>query len=204
MFIDLLDRLRCPNPHEETWLVAAATRTESRRLLDATLGCPVCGAEFEVRHGIVEFGEATHVTAMRVSDDEAMRAAALLQVRERGLYLLDGGWGSLAASLLGLVSAEFVLIDPPAGVAPSDGINVLVGTGEGWPLADASLQGLAVERGSPVRLEGAVRLLAPHGRFVAPVAAAVPAGLAELARDDRHWVAERVPAVVTLGRADRR
>jgi uncharacterized protein YbaR (Trm112 family) len=204
--VELIDRLRCPNAHEETWLVAAASRTEHRRLIEATLGCPVCDAEFDVHDGRVMFGEvpATRAaTPMPASEDEALRAAALLAVQEGGLYLLDGGWGSLAPALLELQAAQFLLVDPPSDIGADGGLNVLVGTGDRWPLAAATLQGIALDQGSSQRVAGAVRLLAPRGRLVAPAGADVPAGVTELARDDRHWVAEKVADIVTLGRARR-
>lgn len=203
MNVELIDRLRCPNAHEETWLVAAASRTGPRRLIEATLGCPVCNAEFEVRDGAVIFGAARDTAAMPAGEDEAMRAAALLHVQERGLYLLDGGWGSLAPALLALLPADYLLVDPPRDVAADEGISVLVGPGDRWPLAAASLQGIALAAASAARLEGAVRLLKLRGRLVAPVGLPVPAGMHELARDERHWVAEKAADVVTLGRARR-
>ena len=203
MNVELIDRLRCPNEHEETWLVAAASRTAHRRLIDATLGCPVCEAEFDVRDGAVLFGAPRATAAMPAGEDEAMRAAALLHIQERGLYLLDAGWGSLAPALLALLPADYLLVDPPSHVAADEGISVLVGTGDRWPLAAASLQGIALAASSPARLEGAVRLLKLRGRLVAPVSLPVPVGMHELARDARHWVAEKTADVVTLGRAGR-
>ncbi len=201
MFVELIDRLRCPHVHDDTWLVAAATRTEHRRLFDATLACPVCDAEFAVRDGVVLFGEPAISAPMPVTDEDVMRAGALLHVQERGLYLLEGGWGSLAPALLALMPAEYLLVDPPAGIVTDQGIGILAGIGDRWPLAPASVQGLALERATPARLSGAVKVLTPRGRLVAPAGAAVPAGVVELARDERHWVGEKISDVVTLGRA---
>lgn len=183
--------------------MAAATRTENRRLVDATLGCPVCDAEFAVRDGEVIFGERAPSQSMSAGEDEVMRAAALLHVQERGLYALESGWGSLAAALLALMPAEYLLVDPPAGTVAGEGVGILVGIGDRWPLAAASLQGIALERSTPARLAGAVRVLKPRGRLVAPSSAPVPVGVTELARDDRHWVSEKISDVVTLGRARR-
>ena len=201
MFVELIDRLRCPNDHEESWLVAAASRTENRRLIDATLGCPVCDAEFAVRDGIVIFGESAPSAPMPATDDEVMRAAALLHVQERGLYLLDAGWGALVPALLAMMSAQYLLVDPPAGSVADEGVGILNGVGDRWPLAAASLLGIALERATPVRLADAVRVLRPRGRLVAPSSVPVPVGVAELARDERHWVGEKISDVVTLGRA---
>ena len=203
MFVDLIDRLRCPNDHDDSWLVAAASRTENRRLVEAVLGCPVCAAEFAVRDGAVIFGESGPSAPMPATDDEVMRAAALLHVQERGLYLLDAGWGALVPALLAMMSAQYLLVDPPPGIVADEGVGILSGVADRWPLAAASLQGIALERATPARLADAVRVLKPRGRLVAPSSALVPAGVAELARDDRHWVGEKISDVVTLGRANR-
>ena len=204
MFVELIDRLRCPAGHADTWLVAAATRTAQRHLLDATLGCPECGAEYEVRDGEVWFGARVASAPFPVTEDETMRAAALLKLEERGLYLLDGGWSSLADELRALLDVELLLADPPGhGAATPGAPGVLRGIGDRWPLAAASLHGVALDRITPARTDDAVRLLRTGGRLVAPVSAVLPPGVRELARDERHWVAERVGDVIPLRRARR-
>lgn len=210
MHVELIDRLRCPSPHADTWLVAAATRTAHRHLVEATLGCPECKAEFVVRDGELWLGECRDArpaaVSVPVSADDAMRAAALLALEEHGLYLLDGAWGGAARGVQEILDVSLLLADPP----PADGDaaapsaqGTLRGVGDRWPLADASLHGLAIDRVTPARLADAVRTLRPRGRLVAPVAAPLPPGVAELARDDRHWVAEKIADVVPLGRARR-
>ena len=49
----------------------------------------------------------------------------------------------------------------------------------------------------------AVPLLKLGGRLIAPASIAVPAGIRELARDERHWVGEKVGDVIPLARARR-
>jgi hypothetical protein len=215
--VDLIDRLRCTGQHADTWLVAAATRTAQRHLIEATLGCHECGAEFEVRDGDLWFGARVESAPMSVSADETMRAAALLRLEERGLYVLEGGWGSLSAALHQVLDMDIILVDPPAEVSQravaaaaasggsEDGLGqcTLRGVGDRWPIAAAALHGIAIERATSARLSDALRVLRAGGRLVAPATAAVPAGAHELARDDRHWVAEKVGDVVPLGRARR-
>ena len=41
MFIELIDTLRCPTPHDESWLVLAADRMAARHVVEGTVGCPV-------------------------------------------------------------------------------------------------------------------------------------------------------------------
>ena len=57
MFIELLDLLRCINVHEETWLVASLRAISNRFVLDGTLGCPICHAEYRIKKGIADFTE---------------------------------------------------------------------------------------------------------------------------------------------------
>lgn len=204
MFVDLIDRLRCPNDHADTWLVAAASRTVHRHLLDATLGCVECGAEFEIKDGDVWFGTSVEAQGMAVSEEETLRAAALLKLEERGLFLLEGGWASFAHALPQLLDVDILLSDPPAGITEAGvGQGTLRGVGDRWPLAAASLHGLALSRITPARAADAVRVLRPSGRLVAPIDTPLPAGVRELARDDRHWVAEKVGDVIPLARARR-
>jgi len=59
MHIELVDTLRCPSPHEETWLVAAVTRFDGRDIAEGALGCPICRREFPVRFGEVDFVTAS-------------------------------------------------------------------------------------------------------------------------------------------------
>lgn len=217
MHVDLIDRLRCTGEHADTWLVAAAARTEQRHLIEATLGCHACGAEFELRDGELWFGARAESAPMSVSADETMRAAALLKLEERGLYLLEGGWGSMAAALQQVLDVDLILVDPPAEVsaraaaaaAASGGEEDVVGkctlrgVGDRWPIAGAALHGIAIARATGTRLDDALRALRAGGRLVAPADSAVPAGARELARDERHWVAEKVGDVIPLARARR-
>ena len=55
MHVELTEILRCPNAHAESPLVASATRQVERRILQGTLGCPVCGREYPIQDGVVEF-----------------------------------------------------------------------------------------------------------------------------------------------------
>ncbi len=213
MLVDLIDRLRCPNVHADAWLVAAATHMANRHLMEATLGCHECGAEFAVRNGEVWFGEHVEHAPMRVSGDETLRAAALLNLEEHGQYLLEGGWGSLADSLQAMLDITLFLADPPVdeqrGAAgtdasrPTGAHGTLRGVGDRLPLAPSSMHGIALDRTSDARLHDAVRVLRAGGRLLAPAGAMLPAGAYLLARDERHWVAEKRGEVVTLERAAR-
>lgn len=208
MNIELIDRLRCPAVHEDSWLVAAATRTVDRRIVEGTLGCPVCGAEYAIRAGAVWFGgaDAPAVASMAgAGADAPIRLAAMLGLDERGgVYVLDGSWGALLSGLaIAFPDAHFVLLATRDAAGAG---AVLRGTGEGIPLAAGSARGVALERASSALAQAATAALAPKGRLVAPAVSGVPAAFTVLARDNAWWVGERasaapVSALVTPRRA---
>jgi hypothetical protein len=61
------------------------------------------------------------------------------------------------------------------------------------PLGDGDARGVALDGApaAPDDVRAAAEALAAGGRLLAPVASAVPPQVAELARDERWWVAER-------------
>src|SRR5215218_3019294 len=97
MFIELVDALRCPIAHEESWLVAAAARMEYRHIVTGTLGCPVCHAQYPIERGVVDFRrDRGPGTASQATPDErgATRLAALLDLTDGGGFaILLGQWG---------------------------------------------------------------------------------------------------------------
>jgi len=118
MFIELVDSLRCLSPHDETWLVAAASRMDGRHLIDGVLGCPVCRREYAIRDGTAWFSTRQpdaadeNLTMLAADSDpgQVTRTAAL-----RGVAI-DGGGASLAL----LSSAASSLRSRGRLVAPSD------------------------------------------------------------------------------------
>ena len=198
MFIELVDALRCPVPHDESWLVASATHMEARHIVEGTLGCPVCHAEYPVRRGVVDFrrapsGAPRAPTARPRDAAEAMRLAAFLGLADAGGFavLLDG-WGSQAPALRELVETPLILVDPPAGVEGEPGVSVLLTDGP-IPLATGASRGTAIDGDAALRVPEAVRITRAGGRLVGPPGAALPRDVRELARDDTLWVGEKEP-----------
>src|SRR3954452_9680362 len=107
MFIELVDALRCPAGHEERWLVAAPPRMESRHIVDGTLGCPVCKAEYPIRDGVADFRRGAGYVptgAAHPSAESAMRLAAMLDLADsQGYAVLLVTWGSQSAELSAIV-----------------------------------------------------------------------------------------------------
>ena len=194
MFIELVDALRCPVPHEEGWLVAAAVRMEARHIVEGTLGCPICAAEYPIALGVADFRRAGgHLESRPRREDHelAMRLAAQLDLSDaRGFAVLLGEWGAYAADLLGVSDCPLLLIDPSVEIVGAPGISVIRCDGD-LPLAAGAARAMALDVGTAARVTSAVRATRPMGRVVAPVSVAVPADVRELARDTAVWVGER-------------
>ena len=194
MLIELVDVLRCPRPHEETWLVASADRTERRRIVDGTLGCPICRAEYPIRGGVADFagGAASRASpGAEVSPDEAMRLAALLDLTPGpGFALLFGSWGRYAAEITALTPVPLLLVNPPENVGASEGVSVIL-AGDVLPLASGKARAAAIDPALGVPPAVAADTVRARGRIVAPSNAQLIQGTREIARDARAWVAER-------------
>jgi uncharacterized protein YbaR (Trm112 family) len=210
MHIELVDALRCPRPHGDAWLVASIVRMEDRDILEGTLGCPECGAEYPVHDGIVSFdldreGARADERQSPPEPDEAdvMRLAALLDLATPGgVTLLAGAWAMHARTLHDLTSSRMLLLNPPACVDAGWGVYALRAPEGELPLGAATVRAAAVDAAHAVLAPRAALALASGGRLVAPASAPVPDGIRELVRDEEVWVGEREsePRLVGLQR----
>jgi uncharacterized protein YbaR (Trm112 family) len=196
MFVEIVDALRCPRAHEESWLVLAAQRTEDRHVLEGTLGCPVCHATYPIHGGIAEFSE--QMASDRSNGGQARtllpadHLAAMLDLGDAlGFAVLIGAWGTRASELLELLDAPpLLLVDPPADIAMGHGLSGLR-AGAMLPLASGAARAVATDAEDFERVVEAARVTRVGGRLVAPAGARLPEGVRELARDDVVWVGER-------------
>lgn len=198
VFLPLVDSLRCPRPHDETWLVASIDRAAERDIIEGMLGCPACLAEYPIRDGIVYFDEQAPRAAYRApSEEDAYRLAAALDLTEpRMTAVLHGSWGAHAPILSGVSPAQILLINPPAGIVSGDGISIVYANAA--PIARGAASGIAFD--ADVDMPMLVSLivgLRPGGRMLGPVSVAIPEPLVELVRDDDVWVAHVASGVST-------
>lgn len=197
MFVELIDQLRCPRAHEQSWLVASATRTEGRDIVEGVLGCPVCRAEYPITRGVARFrDDAPDRPALPPDEAEAMRLAAFLDLAEpRGYVILSGSLGSHARFMQRLTDVHLLLVDPPTDADMGAGISGVTVAGA-LPLVSRSAHGAALdEHATPALVVSAAEVVRSGGRMVAPVSVAVPPGVAELVRDERVWVGECEPTM---------
>ena len=212
MFIPLVDLLRCVRAHEETWLVASIEKALDRDIVTGTLGCPICLAEYPIRDGIVFFDDdapAAPLPELAPTEYDAVRVAAALDLTDpRMTALLHAGWGAFAPIMRGLTPAQLLLVNPPQGITSGDGVSI-VRSSIVAPLARGSIAGVAVgDRPAESMLASLVSSLKAGGRMLGSGRLAIPPGLAELARDEEVWVAQREAsaaesAPVTLTRRSR-
>ena len=212
MFIELIDLLRCIRPHDETWLVASFNKVNNRFVEEARLGCPSCSAEYWIRGGVADFsGEVIlpecddeRKAASHRREELATRAGAYLEATEPGATVVLGGlWAYAAQELSEMAEVRVIAINAPGEVKESETVG-LVRVGSEIPLAAGSVLGVAVDAWFPANIvESAVRVVRPGGRIVGPAATKAPSGFSILAHDDKYWIAQKAPEVVTISRASR-
>lgn len=207
MYTELVDTLRCPNGHEESWLVAAAYRTAGRHIMSGALGCPVCRTQYPIEDGIADFtavvpvptaGVTSPVARDAADDGElALKLAALLDLTDpNGYVALLGPWTRVAHALRAVVPVSVLVVNPPDDVLIGDGVSavragrvpVLAGSARGVALHSA---GAAPAGEVDGLLASSLRAVRPGGRVVGDRSLAPPPDVTLLAEDDAHWVATR-------------
>jgi uncharacterized protein YbaR (Trm112 family) len=212
VFIELLDLLRCPRPHEDTWLVASFQEVSNRFVATGTLGCPICGVRYPIAGGVADFTggitspscDAQRAAASHRREELATRAGAFLDATEPGATIVLGGvWAYAAEALVELSEARVVALNPPDGVTETPGV-ALVRVAADIPLSAESCRGAAFDAWFNAGIvDSAVRVVRQGGRVVGPAALPPPGDLLVLAHDEDYWVAQKAPAVIPLRRASR-
>lgn len=205
MFIELIDLLRCPVDHEDSWLVAAFTKMNGRFVVEGKLGCHICSATYPIVDGVAMFADADgDTTTGSVSADDVIRTAALLGLTQPGaLVVLEREAASLARGIAQMTECRIIAINANIEVEESERVGLLVSDAR-MPIARGSVDGLVLTSDEAGFAE-AGRILRPGGRVVAPASAEIGGEFREIARDERSVVAELVGPLVTLtGKSTRR
>ena len=205
MFIELIDLLRCPEPHRESSLVAAFSEMRERFVIEARLGCPECGASYAISAGVADFtgqrapdrflaDDRLTSPGDEADDEEAgYRTAAMLGLSRPGsLVVLDEYLHESAARVAMIAEAQVIVVNPSVAVEDTERVAVVLSR-DRVPLGIASADAVASSR----IVEGA-RLLRSGGRLVAPAATHLGTQFVELARDDAWVVAERVSELIPI------
>ena len=146
MFIELTDHLRCPNQHDESFLVLLPDQMEDRSVRTGHLGCPVCGRTFQLSDGVLDTGDAPPIVAGSNSVLDADTLTTLVGLSGPGGYLTLVGaagapWSEVAALNPGVA---LVAVNPPASMADDPGISV-IRSGR-LPLKTGSMRGVVLSR----------------------------------------------------------
>jgi uncharacterized protein YbaR (Trm112 family) len=201
MHIELIDLLRCPKDHEETWLVAALNAIEDRIVIKAKLGCPVCGSSYFISRGIADLRtNQADITAepADANSNVAVRIAALLNLTRPGsLAILQGKYASDASDISEMTNARVIALNSSARVDDSELVASVLSE-QRIPFATASVDGLALD--DIELLPDAARVLRPGGRLIVNATSSLPPGITEIARDDQNIVGESAGEVLQLRR----
>ncbi|MBA2707278.1 MAG: hypothetical protein H0U59_05685 [Gemmatimonadaceae bacterium] len=208
MYIEFIDLLRCPQPHEDSWLVAAFDAMRGRFIVRGSLGCPVCGNRYAIIDGVAMLIPDDPAQALAPGTDEvrgddseeAVRAAAMLSLTQPGaLVVLSGDCCRLASALSELAEARVLAVNPNVGIEETEGLGVLRCEGV-IPIAPRAADGLMLDISDPAVLSAAAKTLKNGGRIVLPAGTALPPGFRQLATDDKYVVGERIPDLISLSR----
>ena len=168
MFIELTDLLRCPNPHDESFLVLLPDQMDGRSVRTGQLGCPVCGRTFQLVDGMFDAGggppDSTGNTALSAED-----VSVLIGLSGPGGYVALVGpvaslWEEIAALNPGVA---LVAINPPTHVPDSAAVSVV--RGGMIPLKSRTLRGVVLGKpyaDDPGWVRDAARLVLPGLRVV--------------------------------------
>ncbi|MEO5799894.1 MAG: hypothetical protein ABIZ70_00370 [Gemmatimonadales bacterium] len=190
MHIELTDHLRCPQPHEEAFLVLLPDQMSGRSVVAGHLGCPACGWNCAWVDGVPDFGGGHPSTTAPPCD--AVSAAALLGVSGPGGWVvLAGSAAALADELAELLpGVSLVVINPPVNTTPSERVNVL--RSGAWPIKEHAMRGVVLGSDAGAWRDAAVRSVLPGLRAVGVGAPPVELpGVELLAEADGVWVVRR-------------
>jgi uncharacterized protein YbaR (Trm112 family) len=169
MFIELTDHLRCPNDHEESFLVLLPDRIEGRSVITGQLGCPICGRTFQVRDGVFDTGDAPQWGGDPATALDAEAVTALTGLHGPGGYLALVGpvtslWREIAELNPGVA---LVAVNPGPEVTDAPGISVL--RSGRLPLKSRAMRGVVLGRPYADRqdwVSEAARVVLPGLRIV--------------------------------------
>lgn len=144
MFIELSEMLRCPGPHEETFVVVATDVMDERSVRQGVVGCPVCQAEYRIDEGIVRFGTAGSPRPPHGGSDVAVLHSLLGLEGPGGYVVLLGSAAERARDLATLLEGvHFVGVNAPEHVRESARLSLLESDGS-IPLRTGVARGVVV------------------------------------------------------------
>jgi len=206
--IELTEMLRCPERHEEGFLVLSTGEMRGRMVRSGVLACPKCAREYAIVKGVVRFsrtreqgagsGAVRSATAPRSplpAPVDAQTLQAVLDLSGPGGYVvLLGSAAQHAVGLAGLMGGvHFVAVNAPDDVEELPVLSLL-DCDTMVPLRQTVARAVVVgpDRLGAEWLAEARRVLLPGRRLVIESEqVAAPAGLTRLALGHGLFVGER-------------
>jgi len=191
VFIELTDHLRCPEDHEEQYLVLLPDRLEARSVREGRLGCPVCGRTYTLHDGALDLSGEAAAGREPPSALTPDAIAALAGVNGPGGYLvLVGAPGRLWRELAGVVPrVGLVAVNPGRETSDEPGVSVI--RGPRLPLKSHSMRGVVLGPpygGDPAWVAEAARVVLPGLRVVGEGETPPPGVIELMATADGVWV----------------
>jgi len=206
MYIELIDLLRCPKAHADSWLVAAFNRMNGRFVIEGRLGCPVCSATYGITDGVVDLrdGASSDADMLRNSrqpdEESSVRAAALLGLtKPNSIVVLAGSSANLGHQISEFAEARVLAVNPTDRIAETERVAVVMASSR-LPFAPSTIDGIIVDETTAAFAKDAARILRQGGRLIAPTTTKLPAAFRELARDEKDVVAESIGELISLSR----
>lgn len=205
MHIELTEMLRCPEPHEEGFLVMSTGEMLGRMVRSGVLGCPQCQREYPIARGVVLFSRGSPPPAAARGAPgpsprprapvDAHSLQALLELGGPGGYVvLLGAAARNAVGLAGLMGGiHFVGVGAPAEMEELPVLSLLA-CDTMIPLRRGVARAVVVgpDRAESRWLGEAERVLLPGRRLVVEdEVAAAPTGVSRLAAGQGLWVGEK-------------
>src|SRR5438876_11058759 len=198
--------LRCPEPHDEAFLVMSTGEMRGRMVRSGLLGCPVCGREYPLMKGVARFsgsGErgaapsaAPSGAAPRSPLPDAETLQALLDLSGPGGYVvLVGSAARHAVGLAALMGGiHFVGVNPPPDAEELPVLSLLR-CDTLIPLRPAMARSVVVGSdcaAAPWPAEARRVLLRGRRLVIEDEQASAPEGVTKLASGHGLWVGEQL------------
>lgn len=196
MFIDLTEALRCPAPHDESYIICAPVTMDGRDVVRGGLLCPVCHVEYPILDRVAWLAPPSTESTPLPPPSSLTGAAvqAFLELEGAGGFLITvGSAGRLLPELATLFPGIGVAgVNPPAVVAASAGVSV-IRSPRAWPIRRQTIRGVIVgaDAARDPWLSAAIGSVLPGLRVIIEDEESQPAGVTELVRGAGILVGER-------------
>ena len=197
MHIEVTEILRCPQPHDESYMICGPVTMDGRDVVRGGLACPVCRAEYPIVDRVAWFAPPDAVAGLQAAAAPSLTADAVrtfLDLQGGGGYvLLVGDATRLGPELASHLPLSAVVCCSLSSSRPDPGSLSVIHSPRLLPVKRRSVRAVVVGSDASVDpwLSAAVETLLPGLRVIVEDEAAAPAGVVELARGAGVFVGEK-------------